>query len=172
MASSIHVITAQQTAIPNSIPTRHIEVFLAGGISGCRNWQEEVIDKLGAMMPLYPALKRAVLINPRNPEFDVDDPGMAFEQIKWEHDWLSRADIVSYFFDNSESLQPITLYELGKWANKKQSVITVCNGYKRQSDVYIQTTLDGLYCGMYDPEDAIDQHARSIAHAVSAFQRR
>ena len=172
MASSMHVITAQQTVIPNNVLTPPTLVFLAGGISGCRNWQEEVIEKLGAMVPLYPELKRAVLINPRNPDFDMDNPGMAFEQIKWEHYWLRRADIVSYFFDNSESLQPITLYELGKWANKKQSVITVCNGYKRQSDVYIQTALDGLYCGMYDPKDAIDQHARSIAHAVSAFQRR
>lgn len=157
------VITPIDTQ-PNLKPQTRI-IFLAGGISGCRDWQSETIKELENLSPLY-NLSNVLVINPRHPNFDVENPDAEIEQIRWEHKWLECCDLVSYFFDNSESLQPITLYELGKWANKKLSVITVCHGYKRERDVMIQTALDGLYCGIYHQDEAVAQHARAIVHAI------
>ena len=141
------------------------KVFLAGGITKCRDWQSEVIKTIEESFGDLYDLSDLVIFNPRRDDFDVNKKDEEINQIKWEHNFLTKAHIVSFFFDASESVQPITLYELGKWANKKTSVITVCRGYKRENDVLIQTALDGLYCGVYSPEDAVYQHARSILHA-------
>ena len=141
-------------------------VFLAGGITDCPPWQDKVIKKLEELEGIFD-LSKLIIINPRRQEWDMEDPNAIVEQIKWEHKYLKKCDIVSYFFSNSESLQPITLYELGKWANKKSSVVTVEKGYKREKDVYIQTALDGLCCGVYKEGDAIEQHARTIAYVAA-----
>lgn len=151
-----------------SLERTHISVFLAGGITDCPPWQDEVIKKLEELGDIF-NLSRVVLINPRRKEWDIEDPTATIEQIKWEHKYLKKCDVVSYFFSNSESLQPITLYELGKWANKKTSIVSIEKGYKREKDVYIQTALDGVICGIYQESDAIEQHARSIAHVASKF---
>lgn len=144
-------------------------VFLAGGITGCRNWQQEVIDHLKYYEQIYGNFGEVQVFNPRRDNFDVEDPSVTIEQIRWEHEWLKKCDIFSVFFEASKSVQPISLYELGKHANGFNAVITVEKGYLREEDVLIQTALDKLYCGHYDHGDAANQHAREIAYRISRF---
>ena len=51
-----------------------VSVFLSGGITGCRNWQEDVITALGSFpnTALY-NLDSLVVFNPRREEFVDDD---------------------------------------------------------------------------------------------------
>jgi len=139
-------------------------VFLAGGITSCYNWQDKVIETLYE----HPDLADLVIFNPRRDNFDIEERGATYEQILWERKYLKKCDLVSYFFDASESVQPITLYELGKYGDSKDisPIITVVEGYKRQNDVLIQTALSGLHANVHATvEEAIYEHARAISDA-------
>ena len=139
--------------IDNLYDFPNITVFLAGGITNCHDWQSEVIEYLR----LYDINNKLNLkvFNPRRPDFniEVDDP---VEQIRWEYDMINnRTDIFSMYFCNSESDQPICMYELGmrlgritehpyRFTTEYESyntIISVEDGYKRANDVLIQTEL-------------------------------
>lgn len=156
------VITA-----PEYYTSQHIKIFLAGGITNCHNWQRNVIDHLKYFEEYYPKLKNAIVYNPRREDFGDLSPEKEYEQISWEHEYLKACDIFTCFFDASESVQPITLYELGRWAHKKENIITVVEEYPRASDVLIQTALDHLDCYIRLPGEADLEHARTIAQRVN-----
>lgn len=109
-------------------------IFLAGGITGCPNWQDEMIRQLGSLEDL-------VLFNPRRKDFPIGDPNAAMEQIEWEHDYLRRADAILFWFP-CETICPIVLYELGAWSMiNKPIFVGVHPDYQRRQDVEIQTGL-------------------------------
>lgn len=120
-------------------------VFLAGGITGCPDWQKEIIKKLDDRCDTA----TLVVMNPRRENFPIHDPHAARDQIAWEYKNLERADIFSMYFCESVSDQPICMYELGRnllrmqmrfpadWQNR--IIISVEDGYKRKQDVLIQT---------------------------------
>lgn len=123
-----------------------ITCFLAGGICNCPDWQKEVIEELDRYN-----LPNLVILNPRRANFDIkkDD---SVQQIKWEFEQLNSMDIFSMYFANSEkSVQPICMYELGRhlalmphkfiknWQDR--IVLGVEEGYSRENDVRIQTSL-------------------------------
>ena len=138
------VITAPQDYIPQP---NDVLCFLAGGITNCKEWQEEVIFTLKRI----DGLGHLVVFNPRRDNFPIDDPNASEEQIAWEFNWLNRADIFSMYFCKSASDQPICMYELGRNLHKMKTdystsykdriVVSVEDGYKRESDVKIQTML-------------------------------
>ena len=155
---------------PNKISdfNSNLTVFLAGGISNCRNWQDEVIKELYKLDNKYD-LPRISIFNPRQ-DADMKDIDPV-EQIKWEHRYLELADIFSVFFCDSESLQPRTLYELGKYGREKTSIITVEKGYKREEDILVQSYLDGLWVSHLDKKNAVKEHARQIMHMAKLLRR-
>jgi len=110
------------------------KIFLAGGISNCPDWQMELIGRLKGIP--------ATLYNPRRANFPMDDPNAAEEQITWEYEKLKAADIIVFWFSRG-SLNPIVLYELGRWGNSsdKPIVIGIDPEYERTQDVEIQTVL-------------------------------
>ena len=121
--------------------------FLAGGITRCPNWQQEVINQLEKA-----DLEHLVVFNPRRENFPINDPNAAKEQIEWEFKYLNEADIFSMYFCAGESDQPICMYELGRnlaLMSRRYHIpydsehIAVCveDGYKRAKDVEIQTDL-------------------------------
>jgi hypothetical protein len=108
-------------------------LFLAGGITGCPDWQSQLIDLL-ADAPFD-------LFNPRRKNFPIQDPSAAAEQIAWEHRHLRQATAIAFWFA-AEQLQPIVLYELGAWSmTRKQLFVGVHPAYQRRIDVEIQTRL-------------------------------
>lgn len=109
-------------------------VFLAGGITDCPDWQAEVRHWL-AGLPV-------AVLNPRREDFPIGDPSASEEQISWEFDALMRASIVMFWFPKSPSLQPIALYELGRYAALRKPIIVGRDpDYLRAQDVDIQMRL-------------------------------
>lgn len=109
-------------------------IFLAGGITGCPDWQQKMADWLLRRTEL-------VVLNPRRANFPIGDPSAALEQIGWEHDHLRRADLILFWF-SPETLCPIVLYELGAWSmTDKPIFVGVDPDYQRRQDVEIQTSL-------------------------------
>jgi hypothetical protein len=110
-------------------------VFLAGGITGCPDWQSDLINLLRG--------EDIVVLNPRRDNWPINDPSASEEQIKWEFNNFFNADIISFWFPK-ETLCPITLYELG-WVSGCEPVfdlaIGIEPGYERELDVRIQTKL-------------------------------
>jgi hypothetical protein len=91
---------------PGTLPA----VFLAGGITGCPDWQAEVVRML-ADAPL-------ALLNPRREDFPIHDPAAAPAQIEWEYRHLGKADAALFWFP-CETLCPIALDELGAWSARR-----------------------------------------------------
>jgi hypothetical protein len=116
---------------PNIYEENEDSIFLAGGITGCPDWQKEVIDNLGN--------SNLVLFSPRRKNFPIHDPSASDAQIKWEHDYLRKASSILFWFP-CETLCPIVLYELGAWSmTNKQLFVGVHPNYERRRDVEIQT---------------------------------
>lgn len=84
----------------------YTSIFLAGGITNCKDWQKEVIKEL--------EFENISIFNPRQENFDITDKNASFKQISWEFERLEQMDIFSMYFCNSESDQPICMYELGR----------------------------------------------------------
>lgn len=134
---------AQIITAPNIELPRFKSVFLAGGITNCKEWQKEVIEEL--------KFEEISFFNPRQEHFDVSDKNASYKQILWEFERLEKMDIFSMYYCNDNSDQPICMYELGRnivrmqnrfpsdW--EKRIVISVEDGYRRKADVLIQTEL-------------------------------
>ncbi len=110
-------------------------LFLAGGISGCPDWQSEA----AAMLRDTPGL---TVLDPRRTAFDLADPASATEQIAWEYTHLRRADVILFWFAPGGSVQPITLYELGVHVTRGTPLAVGADpGYPRRLDVEVQLAL-------------------------------
>ena len=110
-------------------------LFLAGGITGCPNWQRGMADSLLETTDL-------TIFNPRRDNFPIHDPSAAEVQIRWEHFYLKNASAVSFWFCK-DTVQPIVLFELGAWSMRsdKPIFVGVEPGYLREQDVRIQMQL-------------------------------
>ncbi len=109
-------------------------LFLAGGITGCPDWQSVALQELTNSGEL-------ILVNPRRLDFPIHDPSAAEAQILWEHRMLRKADAILFWFP-CETLCPIVLYELGAWSMTQKPLFVGCHPeYKRRQDVEIQTRL-------------------------------
>ena len=110
-------------------------LFLAGGISECWNWQKEFVSELDKLK------SNLTILNPRRANFEMSAE-TEWLQIKWEHIHLLRADAILFWFP-SETLCPITLYELGAWNCRPKRLFIGCHpDYKRLRDVQIQVQLE------------------------------
>ena len=118
--------------------TKNYKVMMAGGITNCPNWQVELIQMFTEKCPDA----EISLFNPRRENFPIDNPGESERQIVWEFNKFREADAHIFWFSRG-SLNPITLYELGRYGNsgKKPLCIGIDEEYQRKQDVIIQTQL-------------------------------
>jgi len=108
-------------------------IFLAGGISDVGDWQAEAIGRLRSVWP--------VIFNPRRDGFPMGDAVEGARQIRWEFEHLSLADAILFWF-SFETIQPIALFELGRWASSgKPLAVGTHPGYQRRFDVVQQLDL-------------------------------
>lgn len=161
---------AQIITAPDISKPEYTSVFLAGGITNCKEWQKEVIKELEDY--------NISIFNPRQEHFDVTDKNASYKQIRWEFERLEQMDIFSMYFCNDNSDQPICMYELGRNIVRMQNrfpsdwdqriVISVEPGYKRAADVRIQTELatqNKVF--VEDTNTSPEIHAQRIAKQVS-----
>jgi hypothetical protein len=134
-----------------------ISVFFAGGISQCEDWQKYSEEKLSGLDEL-------TVVNPRrnNWKVDKDEVEESVKQIGWEFKYIRKVtDIIFWFTD--DTLQPISLYELGAalqrnaqyWDSNKpmedekgfvkgqRVFLGADSNYKRVLDVKVQGKLIG-----------------------------
>ena len=153
------VLQAPETMKPHEEDLRSL--FLAGGISNCPLWQDEMIEGLRHTGLL--------IINPRRTNFDASDRNMEKEQITWEHEHLHRAFAVSFWFP-CETLCPITLFELGKVASWLGLLfIGVHPKYSRIRDIRIQMSL--MRPGL-EIAESLEALATQIKHTPPAMFRK
>jgi hypothetical protein len=140
-----NIVEIQPPFEENSVRCKNsIKIFLAGGITNCPNWQKVFISTLKLRAGSFLEEKNITIYNPRRDKFDLSDKSIAEEQICWEHTHLSEADIIVMWFSKG-SINPITLYELGRYITgpqKFESVIGVDPEYERGYDVNIQVKLE------------------------------
>ena len=145
----------------------YVSLFLAGGITNCKEWQKDVIRELES--------EDVSIYNPRQDHFDITNKNASYEQIVWEYERLEQMDLFSMYFCNDNSDQPICMYELGRnivrmqnrfpsdW--QKRIIIGVEDGYRRTQDVVIQTHLCAP--SIFVDDDATPEtHAQRIRSAV------
>jgi hypothetical protein len=142
-------------------------VFMAGGITNCPDWQQDMIEKLNDV-------NKGILYNPRRKNFPIEDPNASKEQIEWEFDAIEACDIFTMWFSKGESDQPICMYELGRnlarymMSEFADIVIGVEEGYRRQNDVLIQV-------GLVDEDIVIhrtfDDYIEAVRKSVLGFEQ-
>lgn len=121
-----------------------IAVFLAGGITNCPDWQNDLIAHIQTHFGGHEDL---IVYNPRRPTYE-DNEQVARQQIAWERYHLWKSQIILFWFP-CETLCPITLFEYGYWlATLTQSghprLVVGCHpNYKRKLDLEVQTQLTG-----------------------------
>ena len=120
-------------------PTQQVQlctksIFLAGGITGCYDWQAIAAKRLAV-------IKDLLVINPRRTNWDIND--QAARQLLF---WFS-----------NETVQPITLYELGRELGKRQETLT--EGYP-YAPIFIG--VDTRYSRAFDVREQLKYIARDI----------
>lgn len=109
-------------------------IFLAGGITGCEDWQTTARGLLFR--------QDVVLFNPRRADFDVTRGDSAQQQIDWEFRHLHRADLTMFWFpacDPKVTVQPIAMYELGAALGERRRIVVGADAqYPRRLDVVLQ----------------------------------
>lgn len=106
-------------------------VFLAGGITGCPDWQAEAADRLRSA--------GITVFNPRRADFPIHDPAAADAQVDWEFRHLRKARLVLFWFPAGSTVQPIALFELGAHSSlDTEIVVGVDPDYPRGQDVVLQ----------------------------------
>jgi hypothetical protein len=169
----MRIITAVEN-FESELLNGDITCFLAGGITKCWDWQKAVIAELNK----FDLPDHFVIFNPRREKFPINDPNASFEQISWEFKYLNSCDIFSMYFVNSESDQPICMYELGRNLMRmklmypiscvNRVIITCEDGYSRYNDVKIQSRL-ALGADVLTPNPSAKSHAEEIYKAFIQF---
>lgn len=109
-------------------------IFLAGGITNCPDWQKEMIER-------FKDVDDITLVNPRRSTFDINNPAESDYQIEWEFSHLHLCDAILFWFPY-QTLCPITLYELGVHADAGKEIFVGCHpAYQRKFDVEKQISL-------------------------------
>lgn len=141
-------ILTPQNKSDEYLSSRYTRCFLAGGITGCKDWQKQTIDSLLKYESNGFSLDNLVILNPRCANFDVNNEMASVNQIHWEYDYLTTCDILSVYF-SSETIQPIVLYELGKYGEMLRRshnmdiindyiIVSVEKEYERSMDIKCQ----------------------------------
>jgi hypothetical protein len=131
-----------------------IKLFLGGGISNCPKWQDEICEKLSKEKRFDEYNMDIFIFNPRCKSMPEEEA-----QIKWEHENLKKSNIVSFWFSEG-SLNPITLFEYGKYfKSKTKDLVVGCHmNYQRRSNVIIQTKLEFPHFCIVDTLDDFYQN--------------
>lgn len=111
-------------------------VFLAGSIEMgvAEDWQETIINELEQYNNGY-------ILNPRRDKWDStwqqikENPQFA-EQVNWELEALEKASMIVFYF-SPETKSPVSMLELGLFAQSKKVVVCCPNGFWRKGNIDI-----------------------------------
>jgi len=117
-----------------------MKVFLAGSIEMglAEDWQSMIPD-------VFKAYKNVIFLNPRRDDWDNSweqkESSPEFNrQVNWELEHLDKADII-FLYLSPETKSPISLLELGLYADSKKIIVCCPDGFYRKGNVDIVCTL-------------------------------
>jgi len=143
---------------PAEINAKGAMIYLAGGISGCPNWQREAVRML-SHTPY-------IILNPRRNMFPAGDRTAKAEQVAWEYRGLRMANVIAFWFPPSGA-QPIALYELGAVIAMGKSISVGADpGYCRRIDLELQLEVAQAGDGIYDTLDQTLWRALQLLQAA------
>jgi hypothetical protein len=133
---------------PEKVDVAVDSLFLAGGISGCPDWQGEAVRMLKGTS--------CAVLNPRRSVFPIGDRAAMAEQVAWEYVGLRMASVILFWFPRGE-VQPIALYELGTAvASCKLISVGADPEYSRRVDLELQLEVAQVGGRIYDSlEDTV-----------------
>jgi len=110
-------------------------IFLAGSIEMGRaiRWQDRFIEQFSE--------RDVVFLNPRRDDWDNcieqtrEDPQFR-AQVQWELYMLNRADLIVMNFEPG-TISPVSLLELGLFANSRKMIVCSPEGFHRKGNVDI-----------------------------------
>jgi hypothetical protein len=115
-------------------------IFLAGSIEmgTAENWQEDLTKYFEKDFNIY---------NPRRDDWDSSweqsiHNSQFYEQVSWELNALNKAQLIVMYFD-PKTKSPISLLELGLYANSKKLHVICPEGFWRKGNV-------DIVCEKYD----------------------
>jgi hypothetical protein len=117
-------------------PDWKFRLFLAGSIDMGKavDWQANLTEDLSWV-------KKLTILNPRRDDWDsswvqsIDNPEF-YEQVTWELDMLCAADLIVLYLAEG-TLSPISLLELGLFANSGKVIIYCTDKFWRKGNVDI-----------------------------------
>lgn len=120
---------------PQSLDFQGSSVFLAGSIEMGKavDWQTQVTNALSDY--------DVTILNPRRDDWDsswkqeISNPQFN-EQVTWELNALDMADVIAMYFD-PKTQSPISLLELGLYADTQKLVVCCPDGFWRKGNVDI-----------------------------------
>ncbi len=127
-------LTTSQISLGNSKVSK---IFLAGTIDNdkSKDWQQELIDELGQIE--IECNTYFEIYNPRRKNWDKNaSKEIVEEQIKWEQDHLDKADLIIMVFSD-ESQSPISLLELGLYAESVKLLVFCTDKFWRYNNVHL-----------------------------------
>lgn len=120
---------------PNDVPLLGAKLFLAGSIEmgTAEKWQERVVRELQDT--------DWIILNPRRDDWDStweqkESNPQFREQVMWEVKAQEVADIILMYFDPNTKA-PITLLELGLFADSGKLVVVCPEGFWRKGNVEV-----------------------------------
>lgn len=110
-------------------------IFLAGGITGCTNWQDYVGKRIIDALPI-------IVLDPRRENWNINSDHIdSVVQISWECKHLRKSDHILFWFPCTSDC-PIALFELGTYLEKNISIsVGTDTRYNRRLDVEVQSLL-------------------------------
>jgi len=143
---------------PNKIQRGRQTIFLAGSIEQgtAELWQDKVVRLLKD--------EDVIILNPRREDWDDSwkqsiDNNQFREQVEWELMGLELADKILMYFDQ-KTKSPITLLELGLFANSGKLIVICPEGFWRKGNV-------DIVCKKYRIEQA-----KTIEEAVQKLKQK
>lgn len=117
-----------------SIIENNFSVFLAGSIEMgvAENWQEIISKELEPINSGY-------ILNPRRDDWDssweqvIENPEFSL-QVNWELEALEKASMIVFYF-SPETKSPISMLELGLFAQSKKVVVCCPQGFWRKGNI-------------------------------------
>jgi len=121
--------------LPDECKNEKITIFLAGSIEmgAAEDWQTKVEKRLSKY--------DIIIFNPRRDDWDssweqsIDSPNFV-EQVEWELDALTQCTFIFMYFDPN-TIAPISLLELGLYAEDGKMAVCCPDGYFRKGNVEI-----------------------------------
>lgn len=130
----------------NKIETDGIKIFFAGTIEmgNSIDWQQKIIDDF------YESYqdKEITILNPRRKDWDSSwlqtiENEQFNEQVNWELDALDVSNFIIMFFDK-KSKSPISMLELGLYADSKKMLVCCEEGFWRKGNIDIVCKRKGI----------------------------